>query len=174
MLPCVLLSLEILVFQCISWPNTYLQSCQGDIAKGKRYWIIKTLHLMALKWDKVWPFALMKMIWGICLVFHAHPPLSTWSQESKSKHDKIIIIKKKHPVFFSFFCCKLSNIREKRHEPTLDPVHMGSFLQVLERLCCDIILPVAWNGSLMDRPGKLITETGEKAETLMSYSIHSL
>lgn len=74
----------------------------------------------------------------------------------------------------SFFCHKLSNIREKRYEPTLDPVHMGSFLQVLDRLCCDIISLVAWNGSLMDGPRKLITETGEKAETLMSYSIHSL
>lgn len=41
---------------------------------------------------------------------------------------------------------------------------MGQLLQVLERLCCNIISLVAWHGFLMDRPGKLITEAGEKAE----------
>ena len=49
-------------------------------------------------------------------------------------------------------------------ESTLASVQVGWLLQVSERLCCNIISPVAWHGSLMDRPGKPITEAGEKAE----------
>lgn len=41
---------------------------------------------------------------------------------------------------------------------------MGWLLQVSERLCCNVISPVPWHAFLTDRPAKLITEAGEKAE----------
>lgn len=97
----------------------------------------------------------------------------------------------KNPCFFSFFLVDIykkqeqgenifffkSNLyfpyslalnfsltRENVLWSALDLVHMGWLLQVPERLCCSRISPVAWHGSMMDRPGKLITETGEKTE----------
>lgn len=41
---------------------------------------------------------------------------------------------------------------------------MGWLLCVSEGLCCNMISPVAWHGSLMEGLGKVITEAGEKAE----------
>lgn len=119
------------------------------------------LYLLTLKWKTSWPeFQEIEMLFETSHLFF--PFEGVWEAERKRK--KIINREKAIYILSYSLVRNFFHIRENILLVHSGPVHMGQLLQVSEGLCCNIISPVAWHGALIDRPGKPVTEAGEKAE----------